>query len=141
MNDDTRAPAAHRPGGAPAARSPAGRTLLLAEDDHTVRSLLRRYLEAEGHRVIEAAGGGEALRLAREAGPIDGLVTDVLMPEMDGKELARHLRAELPGLRVLYVSASADPELVAGVLPPGQLFLPKPFDRDGLTRAIRELLK
>jgi len=121
---------------------PTGQTLLLAEDDAAVRSLLRRFLEAEGYRVLEAPGPEEALQAASGAGEIDALVTDVLMPQMSGTELAERLGEARPGMPVLFVSASADPEQALGVrLPRHHAFLPKPFDRRGLVEAVRALLE
>jgi CheY-like chemotaxis protein len=127
----------------PAARTASGNgeTLLVVEDDAAVRSLLCRFLEAEGYRVLEARDPLHALELGNQARPLHALVTDVVMPELNGKELAARLVAARPDLCVLFVSASADPEsLVSGTLPPRHGFLAKPFDRGGLAGAVRELL-
>lgn len=117
------------------------KTLIVADDEVAVRSLLRRFLEADGYLVLEVSEPEEALRLAEGADRIDGLVTDVLMPEMDGRELARRLRERRPGLPVLFVSASAEvAEAMAGTLR-HQGFLAKPFDRGGLARAVADVLE
>jgi CheY-like chemotaxis protein len=124
----------------PRASPAARRTLLVAEDDPAVRKLLCHFLEAAGFRVLGAPGPVEALRLASQAGHIDGLVTDLLMPDMSGRELALKLRAERPELPVLFVSASAEADLLSGELAREADFLPKPFDRGGLLRAVHRLM-
>src|SRR5207245_9996486 len=94
--------------GAPAAvTAPAAgsETVLLAEDEELVRVLARKVLEQAGYRVLVAAGGAEALALAvRHDGPIHRLLTDVVMPEMSGRELMRRLIERRPEVRVLYMS-------------------------------------
>ena len=89
-----------------------------------------------------AASGAEALALAeRHEGPIHLLLTDVVMPEMNGRELARHLASLRPEVRVLYMSGYADEAIARhGVLDPGTAFLQKPFTPDGLARKVREVL-
>src|SRR5213592_1044324 len=124
---------------APAAGS---ETILLVEDEHLVRLLARKVLERAGYRVLVAAGGAEALDLAeRYAGTIHLLLTDVVMPGMNGRELIRRLAPLRPDLRVLYMSGYAD-EAVAqhGVLDPGTAFLQKPFTPGGLADKVRGVL-
>jgi CheY-like chemotaxis protein len=83
--------------------------VLLVEDEPDVRSLTRQTLEMEGYAVLAAADGEEALRLYHEhAGSVDLVVTDVLMPRMNGFELAKRLTATRPRMKVLYISAYAD---------------------------------
>ncbi|MCC6422133.1 MAG: response regulator [Phycisphaerales bacterium] len=117
-------------------------TLLLVEDQNIVRKLMRRLLQAEGYTILEAPHGQEALRIARaHSGPIDLLVTDVVMPEMSGQQLARELGALRSDLRVLFVSGYADSDIyheIAGQ-GPGH-FLQKPFTPDILSRKIRDIL-
>src|SRR5438094_695988 len=128
-----------RPVTAPAAGS---ETILLVEDEHLVRLLARKVLERAGYRVLVAAGGAEALELAeRYAGPIHLLLTDVVMPGMNGRALMRRLAPLRPDLRVLYMSGYAD-EAVAqhGVLDPGTAFLQKPFTPGGLADKVRGVL-
>jgi two-component system, cell cycle sensor histidine kinase and response regulator CckA len=121
---------------------PGRETVLLAEDDPLVRLLARKVLEKAGYTVLVAASGADALTLAEgHAGAIDLLVTDVVMPEMSGRDLMRRLTQRHDGIKVLYVTGYAD-EAVAhhGVLDPGTAFLPKPFTPDRLTRKVREVL-
>jgi len=117
-------------------------TLLLVEDQHIVRKLLRRLLQAEGYTVLEAPHGPEALRVARaHLGTIDLLVTDVVMPEMSGQQLARELSAERPELRVLFVSGYADSDIHQEVAGLGRShFLQKPFTPKTLGNKVREVL-
>jgi len=117
-------------------------TLLLVEDDEPGRVYARRVLEARGYRVLTAAHGPEALEVAAaHDGPIDLLVTDVIMPGMSGRELADRLVATRPGLRVLYVSGYTENSVVHhGHLEPGVAFLVKPYSPDDLARKVREVL-
>ena len=123
-----------RPGGS--------ETVLLVEDDEMVRTLTCEILEARGYTVLEARHGADALDLAaRYHGPIDLLVTDVVMPEMGGRELARRLGAERPRMKVLYMSGYTDDAIVhQGVLDEGVAFLPKPIKADTLGGKVREVL-
>jgi PAS domain S-box-containing protein len=117
-------------------------TVLLVEDEPGVRHLARDVLSRYGYRVIEAADGGEALRLAEgHAGTIDLLLTDVVMPGMSGAELAQRFRELRPGVRVLYASGYADEAVVShGARHDGVPFLQKPFEPDDLVRRVREVL-
>jgi len=137
--------AALDPVGAPAAvTAPAAgsETVLLAEDEELVRVLARKVLEQAGYRVLVAAGGAEALALAeRHDGPIHLLLTDVVMPEMSGRELMRRLIERRPGVRVLYMSGYADEAIARhGVLDPGTAFMQKPFTPGVLAHRVRDVL-
>ena len=127
---------------APPAAPPGSETILLVEDEHAVRSLARRILERQGYTVLEARHGAEALRIATErAEPIDLLLTDVVMPEMSGSELARQLAAVRPGIPLLYMSGYTDDVIIRrGALEPGMAFLEKPFTANALVRRVREVL-
>jgi CheY-like chemotaxis protein len=130
-------------GSAPTIPAAAGsETVLLVEDEESVRSLARRILERQGYTVLEARHGQEALRAAAEhAGTIDLAMTDVVMPEMSGSELAHRLEAMRPGVRVLYMSGYTDDEIIRrGVLGPGMAFLEKPFTANSLAKKVREVL-
>jgi len=117
-------------------------TLLLAEDQPEVRRLASLILKSHGYQVLEASCGPEALALSlQHAGPIDLLVTDVIMPGMTGRELATRLREVRPEIKVLYVSGySADIIGRAGELNPGIDYLPKPYTAAQLALKVREVL-
>jgi signal transduction histidine kinase/ActR/RegA family two-component response regulator len=117
-------------------------TVLVAEDEGQMRTLLRRCLASRGYRVLEASHGAEALQIAAaHRGPIHLLVTDVVMPHMSGKDLAQRLQTERPDLRVLFISGYSDEAIERhGVLSPGSAFLQKPLQPDVLARAVRQIL-
>jgi CheY-like chemotaxis protein len=117
-------------------------TILLAEDDDSVRTLTARILERHGYTVLQARTGREALDVARRhAGEIALLVTDVVMPELGGKALARTLGLQRPELRVLYVSGYTAGEIDRrGELEPGVALLQKPFAAQPLLLRVREVL-
>jgi two-component system, cell cycle sensor histidine kinase and response regulator CckA len=113
-------------------------TILLVEDEAAVRDLVRRVLESAGYRVLQAGRPGEAERLLTEEEGVDLLLTDVVMPEMSGYELAVRALEQRPGIRTLFMSgyshAAAGAQQVHGEL------LQKPFSTDELTRAVRRSL-
>ena len=121
---------------------PATERLLLAEDEPAIRQALARVLRTHGYEVIEAANGGEALRLAEaEPGRIHLLLTDVMMPGIGGRELAERLSAERPGLRVILMSGYTDDEsLRAEIGDDRHVFLQKPFAARVVVEAVRTLL-
>ena len=117
-------------------------TILVAEDEKSVRVIVRLFLEALGYTVLAAATPEEAQRLAgAHVGPIHLLITDVIMPGMNGPDLAERLAEERPKLRCLLMSGyTADVLAHRGTLGEGMPFLSKPFFRDGLARKVREVL-
>jgi PAS domain S-box-containing protein len=117
-------------------------TVLLVEDDASLRSMCRLALESHGYTVLDAPTAGAALHKSREHdGPIDALVADVVLPQMSGPELAERLRAERPGLRVLFMSGHLDNAMVSELgVANGAPFLPKPFLPSALVRRLRALL-
>lgn len=125
------------------ADSAAPLTLLLVDDEAEVRRSLTRLLELKKHTVIGASSGAEALAVWEErADDIDLLISDVLMPGMTGLELARRVRADTPGLRVLYVSGYSDSVIPLDELKRGVTdILLKPFTADALTSAIKALVE
>jgi two-component system, cell cycle sensor histidine kinase and response regulator CckA len=128
---------------APAGEASRGsETVLVAEDEDGVRELLRKILTEFGYSVLTARHGRDALMLAGEgASDIDLLVTDVVMPEMSGRELAQTLRCRRPDLKVLYVSGYTDDEVLQrGVVGPEVAFMRKPFAAEDLARRVRSLL-
>ena len=117
-------------------------TILLVEDEDAVRRLASSVLKASGYTVLEARHCGEALQLAMaHRGQIDLLVTDVVMPQMSGHELAAHLMRLSPELKVLYISGYMDDAIAHhGVIAPDSAFLQKPFRPDAFARKVREVL-
>jgi CheY-like chemotaxis protein len=117
-------------------------TILVVEDDDGVRSLVCRVLRNHGYLVLEAPHPGEALRLAEESGgPVDLLLTDVVMPESDGLAVAKQIRSRHPNTKILYISGySAESISRHELLSTGGSILPKPFSPDELHTAVRCLL-
>jgi CheY-like chemotaxis protein len=116
-------------------------TVLVAEDEDGVRTVVTEMLQKQGYSVVTASGGEAAIETARKMPRVDLLISDVIMPGMNGPELAQNLRALRPGLRVLYVSGYTDSAIAReGELEPGTAFLHKPFTPDQLARKVREVL-
>jgi CheY-like chemotaxis protein len=133
-------PGAERSGAAPA--EPTTALILVVDDDLAVRQVASRVLRRAGYRVLEAGDGSEALEVARsQDGPLDLLLTDVIMPGMNGRELAERLTEERPGTRLLFMSAYTEDEVILrGVRVAEMNFLYKPFSLEGLTDAVRQAL-
>ncbi len=129
---------------APAEARPAGgsETVLLVEDDEAVRTLVQLILERQGYTVLPAADGSQALRaVLRSGGPVHLLVTDVVMPGMNGRELAEQLAAHVPGVRVVYMSGYSEREMERyGIRGPDAVRVRKPFSPAQLARAVRDAL-
>ncbi|MCI0355109.1 MAG: PAS domain S-box protein [Acidobacteria bacterium] len=126
----------------PAASLRGNETVLLVEDEESVRKLAAHCLREQGYTVLEASQGTEALQLCRErADPIHLLVTDVVMPGMGGRDLADQLIALRPDARVLFVSGYTGNAIVHhGILDPGTFLLSKPFRPLDLAQKVREVL-
>jgi signal transduction histidine kinase len=125
------------------ANAPGHETLLLVEDEALVRGLVRDFLDSAGYTVIEAGDAEEAFRLfeSRGAPAIDMLVTDVVLPGLNGLRLAERLRAIVPGLKTLFVSGYPGTTAIRqDSFDPGTAFLAKPFSRQVLTDKVREIL-
>ncbi len=123
--------------------SPRGsETVLVVEDDDMVRHLTCQVLRDHGYNLIEAANGGEALLASeKHQAQIPLMVTDMVMPQMSGRELAARLRHLRPEMRVLYMSGYTDDAVVhRGSLEPGMFFLQKPFTGRELARTVRRIL-
>lgn len=116
--------------------------VLLVEDEDAVRAFASRALANRGYEVLTAASGVEALEVMETAGKVDLVVSDVVMPEMDGPTLLRELRARDPGLKVIFISGYAE-EAFARNLPPTEKFsfLPKPFSLKQLVAAVSDALR
>lgn len=120
-----------------------GETILLVEDENALRFTCGRFMESLGYHVLAVETPGEALRIAAaHPNPINLLLTDVVMPGMDGRQLAQRLCKANPGLKVLFMSGyTSDVITQRGVLAEGVQFLSKPFSREDLARKIREVLE
>jgi CheY-like chemotaxis protein len=119
-----------------------GETILLVEDERGLLEAARRILEGHGYRVLAAPSPGDALLLAEGYdGPIDLLLTDVVMPILNGRQLFEKLRPRRPGLKVLYTSGFTDNVIAhQGILEEGVPFLAKPYTLEGLLSAVRAAL-
>jgi PAS domain S-box-containing protein len=116
-------------------------TVLLAEDEDSLRELIANRMRAEGYQVLEAANGEEAIEIAnRHEGDIQLLLTDVIMPKLRGPELASHLRLRYPGLKVVYMSGYTESALVRdGMLERNTVLLQKPFTVQKILEVLRRL--
>jgi len=119
-------------------------TILLVDDEPQVVSLVREMLLREGYKVLGACGGAEALELVKSNADtrVDLLLTDIVMPGLNGRELAERLKEMRPGLKVLYMSGFMKEAILKyyGISIVGIPFLQKPFTRDMLRRKLREVL-
>jgi PAS domain S-box-containing protein len=117
-------------------------SILLVEDEDMVRQLAAKLLVQQGYRVVAAANGREALRIAEEQGArFDLLLTDIVMPFMGGTSLAEQMRKRFPGIRILYMSGYAQDALIeSSDVKPGLNFLQKPFKPAALSALVREVL-
>src|SRR5438552_1106128 len=117
-------------------------TILLVEDEAGVRTLAKTILQTQGYTVLDAAQGKDAFLLSgQHEGLIHLMVTDMVMPEMSGPEVAERLKPLRPNMKVLFMSGFTDKAMVhQGELDPGMAFLQKPFTPQTLTRKVREVL-
>jgi len=117
-------------------------TVLLVEDEDAVRRVAERFLRRQGYNVLVASGGAEALEIASTSHPLDLLFTDVMMPGMNGFELAERLRHLQPGIKVMFVSGYTGDylETQTGELPAGTHFVYKPYEPRRTAHLIREIL-
>ena len=117
-------------------------TILLVEDEEGLRALNARGLTSRGYTVLEASNGVEAIDVLEKSGkPVDLVVSDVVMPEMDGPTLARELRTRNPNLKIIFVSGYAEDAFQKNLPEHGQFaFLPKPFTLKQLVAAVKETL-
>ena len=115
--------------------------VLLVEDDSAIRGVFTRTLKSAGYEVIPAPDAETALELAKQHGPaLRAMVTDIVMPGMNGRQLAMRLENELPGLRIIYMSGYTDDAAFRGALRPGTAFLQKPFTSTELCHKLKEVL-
>jgi two-component system, cell cycle sensor histidine kinase and response regulator CckA len=114
-------------------------TIMIVEDDERVRDLVRLMLESKGYRVLAAAGAEDAERLCTE--DVDLLLTDVVMPDVNGRALAERLGATAPRMRILFMSGYSDEAVYRhGEISPNAAFIEKPFTDRTLARKVREVL-
>lgn len=121
---------------------PGGETILVVDDDPSVLQVASKVLRRGGYDVVEAGGGEEALELAEEReGRIDLLLTDVVMPGMGGRELGERLAERYPDVRMLFMSAYTEDEIILqGVRVAEVNFIAKPFTVEGLRARVRAIL-
>jgi two-component system cell cycle sensor histidine kinase/response regulator CckA len=120
-----------------------GQVVLVVDDEQGLRELICRTLRAEGYRTLEAGHGAEALELMETAAdPVDLVITDVVMPGMDGRELGRRVEQRWPQIPILYISAYEVNDIFRRGSPHYSApFLQKPFPLDGLVSTVRRLLR
>jgi two-component system, cell cycle sensor histidine kinase and response regulator CckA len=135
MTDDpTEQGSAHPP-----PRSASAPTVLLVEDEDALRAAIRRLLQAEGYRVLEAENGAAALRLLERAAALEValVLTDLRMPVMDGRQLAAALARVRPNVPIVFMSGYTTQLMDMRLVSPNLAFLPKPFRNDELLAAVR----
>jgi DNA-binding response OmpR family regulator len=116
-------------------------TILLAEDDPSVRKYVQMALRAQGYAILEAHSGAEALRVSdSHPGVIHLLISDILMPEMSGGQLAEELVRRRPGIRVLFLSGYTEDIMHEHGIKADAAFLQKPFSPSALSEKVREIL-
>lgn len=141
VKDDTNTPSLEEEAPVSETAPSRGETILLVEDESVVRRLASRVLTRSGYTVVEAASGPEALDRFEELGRVDLLVTDMVMPDMGGREVAEILAGRQPDIRVVYMSGYTADEIFRQALPSARnRFLQKPFAPDDLTSKVREVL-
>jgi CheY-like chemotaxis protein len=126
---------------APARELRGSETILVVEDEQAVRSLVVRLLRSMGYWVLEASRVDEALMVClRHKGPVHLLLTDVVMPQMSGRDLVDRLRPLRPDIRVLFTSGYTEESLHRRVVQPDTAFLQKPFTEEALAHKVRDVL-
>jgi two-component system cell cycle sensor histidine kinase/response regulator CckA len=121
------------------------KSILVVEDEEMLRGLIRELLEIKGYAVLEATHGAEALEMMRSSSrTVDLVLTDVVMPHMNGSELVECLKRDNPGLKVIFMSGftgSSNAAVHKSLGMPGVAFLQKPFRLNALVGAVEDLLK
>ncbi|HLK62719.1 MAG TPA: response regulator [Bryobacteraceae bacterium] len=115
-------------------------TILVVDDVPNVRKMVCAMLAQTGYTCLEACDGAEALRVLQDTDDVQLVLTDVVMPNMDGPQLARELSRTRPNLRILFMSGYTDDELVRSLGRASSLFLPKPFTASILMERVRQAL-
>jgi len=116
-------------------------TIIVVDDDMSIRKLIRDVLQPLGYRILLAGDGDEALNMARQKGPVDLLLTDVIMPKMNGRQLADIFKRDYPGVKIVFMSGYTDETITRqGVLTAGDILIEKPLSPAQLTCRLREIL-
>jgi two-component system cell cycle sensor histidine kinase/response regulator CckA len=115
--------------------------VLIVEDEEAVRELAAEFMKSAGYTVLTAKDGRDAMAVAKTSGPIRVLVTDIVMPNMRGPELAKLLKATRKDLKVVYMSGYLEFYTADGEFLEGSHFLQKPFSRDTLVNKVDEALR
>jgi two-component system cell cycle sensor histidine kinase/response regulator CckA len=122
-------------------RSTNAETILVVEDADVIRKMVCAMLAQGGYTVLEAADGQEALRVLEvQSGPVHLVLTDMIMPHMNGTELAQHVSQRHPNLPIIFMSGYNDDPVVRGMERGGSIFLAKPFTATALAEKIRQAL-
>jgi DNA-binding NtrC family response regulator len=115
--------------------------VLIVEDEEAVRELAAEFMKSAGYTVLTARDGREAIAVAESSGPIRVLITDIVMPNMRGPELAKRLKASRKNLKIVYMSGYLEFNKAEDEFLEGSYFLQKPFTRDSLVRKVEEALR
>jgi two-component system cell cycle sensor histidine kinase/response regulator CckA len=122
-------------------RSTSAETILVVEDADVIRKMVSAMLAQGGYTVLEAADGQEALQVLEvQSGPVHLVLTDMIMPHMNGTELAQHVSQKHPNLPIIFMSGYNDDPVVRGMERGGSIFLAKPFTASALAEKIRQAL-
>jgi DNA-binding NtrC family response regulator len=116
-------------------------SVLIVEDEEAVRELAAEFMKSAGYTVLTASDGMEALEVAKRSGPIKVLITDIVMPNMRGPELAKVLKASRKNLKIVYMSGYLEFNKTDDEFLEGSYFLQKPFSRDSLVGKVEEAIK
>ena len=118
----------------------AQKRILIVEDEDSVRRLARRFLEILGYHPIEAESPEEAIEIMKnDSGEVNAIITDIMMPKIDGRKLVTRIREQRPAIKALYMSGYGAVDM-DGTLGPNEAFTPKPFTCEGLGEALSNLL-
>ena len=132
---------AEEPGNTYACMTGGTETILVVDDDSSIRKLIKDILQPLGYRIFLAYDGDEALKIARTEGPVDVLLTDIIMPNMNGRQLADIFLRDYPGVRIIFMSGYTDETIIRqGVLNEGDILIQKPLSPVTLTCRLREIL-
>jgi two-component system cell cycle sensor histidine kinase/response regulator CckA len=116
-------------------------TILVVDDDPSIRSLIKDILQPLGYELFFADDGDEALKIIRKKGPVDMVMTDVIMPNMNGRQLADIVLRDYPGVKIIFMSGYTDETITQqGVLTAGDILIQKPLSPAKLTKRLREIL-